>query len=249
MTSEAKTSPKEMTLLGHIEELRKRLLIAVIGLAVGVGVSLFLGDKEVELLTIPIGGLSHLQSIEITENIGVYMRVSLLSGVIIAFPVIIYQLLMFILPGLTPREKRSVLVAIPFTTLFFLGGVAFAYFVMLPSALPFLINFLGVATNPRLSSYISFITNLLFWVGVSFELPLLVYVIARFGLITPKGLLKYWRQAIVIIAILAAVITPTVDPVNMSLMMLPLIVLYFISVLFAWFANRSREKQVESEPQ
>lgn len=249
MTSEAKTSPKEMTLLDHIEELRKRLLIAVIGLAVGVGISLFLGDKEVELLTLPIGGLSHLQSIEITENIGVYMRVSLLSGVILAFPVIIYQLLMFILPGLTPREKRSVLLAIPFTTLFFLGGVAFAYFVMLPSALPFLINFLGVTTNPRLSSYISFITNLLFWVGVSFELPLLVYVIARFGLITPKGLLKYWRQAIVIIAILAAVITPTVDPVNMSLMMLPLIVLYFVSVLFAWFANRSREKQGESESQ
>ncbi|MPM68878.1 Sec-independent protein translocase protein TatC [bioreactor metagenome] len=175
------------------------------------------------------------------------MRVSLLLGVILAFPMIIYQLLLFVLPGLNIREKRSILLAIPFATLFFLAGVAFAYFVMLPAALPFLINFLGVTTNPRLSSYISFITNLLFWIGVVFELPLLVYVIARFGLLTPKNMLRYWRQAIVIIAILAAIITPTVDPVNMSLMMLPLVVLYFISVLFAWLANRNRTRQ-DSEP-
>jgi sec-independent protein translocase protein TatC len=103
-----------------------------------------------------------------------------------------------------------------------------------------------VQTNPRLSSYISFVTNMLFWVGASFELPLFVYVLARFGILTPKSLLTYWRQAIVIIAILAAVITPTVDPVNMSLMMAPLILLYFISILFAWFARRGRP--VEPEP-
>lgn len=243
MSEAAKTDPKEMSFFGHIEELRKRLLIALISLAVGVSVSLFFGEKAVAILTLPIGGLDKLQSIEITENIGVYMRVSLLLGVILAFPMIIYQLLLFVLPGLNIREKRSILLAIPFATLFFLAGVAFAYFVMLPAALPFLINFLGVTTNPRLSSYISFITNLLFWIGVVFELPLLVYVIARFGLLTPKNMLRYWRQAIVIIAILAAIITPTVDPVNMSLMMLPLVVLYFISVLFAWLANRNRNRQ------
>ncbi len=243
MSQAATTDPKEMSFFDHIEELRKRLLIALVSLAVGVTVSLFFGEKAVAILTLPIGGLDKLQSIEITENIGVYMRVSLLMGVILAFPMVIYQLLLFILPGLNICEKRSVLMAIPFATLFFVGGVAFAYFVMLPAALPFLINFLGVTTNPRLSSYISFITDLLFWIGVVFELPLLVYVIARFGLLTPKSMLKYWRQAIVIIAILAAVITPTVDPVNMSLMMIPLVGLYFISVLFAWFANRSRNRQ------
>jgi sec-independent protein translocase protein TatC len=243
MSQAATTDLKEMSFFDHIEELRKRLLIALVSLAVGVTVSLFFGEKAVAILTLPIGGLDKLQSIEITENIGVYMRVSLLMGVILAFPMVIYQLLLFILPGLNIREKRSVLMAIPFATLFFVGGVAFAYFVMLPAALPFLINFLGVTTNPRLSSYISFITDLLFWIGVVFELPLLVYVIARFGLLTPKSMLKYWRQAIVIIAILAAVITPTVDPVNMSLMMIPLVGLYFISVLFAWFANRSRNRQ------
>ncbi len=247
MSEAAKTDPKAMSFFGHFEELRKRLLIALISLAVGVSVSLFFGEKAVAILTLPIGGLDKLQSIEITENIGVYMRVSLLLGVILAFPMIIYQLLLFVLPGLNIREKRLVLLAIPFATLFFLAGVAFAYFVMLPAALPFLINFLGVTTNPRLSSYISFITDLLFWIGVVFELPLLIYVIARFGLLTPKSMLRYWRQAIVIIAILAAIITPTVDPVNMSLMMLPLVVLYFISVLFAWLANRNRNRQ-DSEP-
>jgi sec-independent protein translocase protein TatC len=233
----------EMTLIDHIEELRHRLLIALIALGVGVVASLFFGEKIVKLLTLPIGGIDKLQSIEITENLGVFMRVSLLTGVIVAFPVLIYELLMFVLPGLKPNEKRFVILSIPLATLFFVGGVAFAFFVMLPAALPFLTNFLGVQTNPRLSSYISFVTSLMFWVGLSFEMPLFVYVIALFGLVTPKALLSYWRQAIVLIAILAAVITPTVDPVNMSLMMAPLIVLYFISILFAWFAQRSRPKE------
>lgn len=236
-----------MTLIDHIEELRHRLLIALIALGLGVVASLVFGEQIVKFLTLPIGGVEKLQSIEITENLGVFMRVSLLTGVIIAFPVLIYELLMFVLPGLKPNEKRFVVLSIPLATLFFVGGVVFAFLVMLPAALPFLTNFLGVQTNPRLSSYISFITSLMFWVGVSFEMPLFIYVIARFGLVTPKALLSYWRQAIVLIAILAAVITPTVDPVNMSLMMAPLIVLYFISILFAWFAQRGRPKADSSE--
>jgi len=238
--------PAEMTLIDHIEELRRRLLISFIALAAGVVVSLFFGEKIVTLLTEPIGGLDKLQSIEITENLGVYMRVSLLAGVIIAFPVILYELLLFILPGLKPNEKRFVIFSIPLATLFFVGGVAFAFLVMLPAALPFLTNFLGVQTNPRLSSYMSFVTSLMFWVGVSFEMPLFIYVLARFGVVTPGSLLRYWRQAIVLIAILAAVITPTVDPVNMGLMMAPLIGLYFISILFAWFARRGRSNDPTS---
>jgi sec-independent protein translocase protein TatC len=237
---------QEMTLIDHIEELRHRLLICLIAMAIGVVISLFFGEKIVAFLTIPIGGLDKLQSIEITENMGVYMRVSLLAGLIVAFPVIIYELLLFILPALKPGEKRFVLFSIPMVTLFFLGGVVFGFLVMLPAALPFLTNFLGVETNPRLSSYINFVTNLLFWIGISFEMPLFVYVLARFGVVTAKSLLKFWRQAIVLIAVLAAVITPTVDPVNMALMMSPLIVLYFVSILFAWFARRGRADQSES---
>lgn len=234
---------QQLTLIEHIEELRRRLLVALVALTIGVIASFFFSQKVVEYLAMPIGGLANLQSIEITENVGVYMKVSLLCGVILAFPVIIYELLMFILPGLRPNEKRAVIGSIPLVTFFFLGGVAFAYFVMLPSALPFLTEFLGVETNPRLSSYINFVNNLIFWVGVSFELPLLVYLLARFGAVTPRNLLKFWRQAVVVIAIISAAITPTVDPVNMSLMMLPLILLYFLSILFAWFAQRGKKKQ------
>lgn len=242
-----KNNNSEMSLIDHIEELRRRLLVALIALGIGVIVSLFFGEKIVAFLTIPIGGISKLQSIEITENLGVYMRVSLLAGVILAFPVIIYEILLFILPGLKRSEKRFVILSIPLATLFFVGGVAFAFLVMLPAALPFLTNFLGVQTNPRLSSYISFITNLLFWVGVCFEMPLFIYVLARFGLVTPRSMLGFWRQAIVLIAVLAAVITPTVDPVNMSLMMAPLILLYVISILFAWMAGRGRKAEPEPD--
>lgn len=230
-----------MSLSGHIEELRKRLLLSIIALLITVLASFLFADKVITWLTVPIGGLVKLQSIEITENIGVFMRVALLSGFILAFPIILYQLLRFILPGLTPKEKHLVILSIPFATLFFIGGVAFAYLVMLPTALPFLMQFLGVQTNPRLSSYFNFVTGLLFWIGISFETPLFVLILSSFGLVTARMLLKYWRYAIIIIAVLAAVITPTIDPVNMALLMAPLIVLYFISILFAVVGQRKRK--------
>lgn len=240
------TDPKSLTLIEHLEELRHRLLTAVIWLVIAVVISMTFGEKVVTFLTTPIGGLEKLQAIEVTENVGVFMRVSLLTGFILASPVILYELLMFILPGLTKNEKRYIFFSIPMATILFLGGVVFAFEVMLPSTLPFLTEFLGVETIPRLSSYFNFVTNLMFWIGVSFELPLVVYILARFGAVTAGGLLKYWRYAILAIAILAAVITPTVDPVNMSLLMLPLTALYFISVFFAWIAQRRRESETSA---
>jgi len=225
-------------LLEHIEELRRRLLISLVALAIGTAAGLFVGERVIQFLTIPIGGLANLQSIEITENVGVFMRVSLLAGFILALPVIFYQLLRFILRGLTPRETRGVLTAIPAAVILFLGGAAFSYYVMLPSAIPFLTQFLGVETRPRLSNYVNFITDLIFWMGISFEMPLLVFILAKFKIVTARVLLKQWRYALIIIAILAAVITPTVDPVNMALLMAPLLALYFLSILFAAIANR-----------
>lgn len=226
------------TFLEHFEELRKRLIIALASLGVAVLASFVFTDKILVLLTQPIGGLSQVQSIEVTENVGVFMRTSLLAGFILAFPVIFYQALIFILPALSPSEKRSVYLAIPLATLFFVGGVYFAFRVMLPAALPFLLNFLGVETIPRLSSYTTFVTGLLFWVGVMFETPLVVFLLARFGVVTPRLMLRYWRHAVVVMAILAAMITTTVDPVNMLLFMAPLMGLYFISILFAALAVR-----------
>jgi len=226
---------KSMSLVEHIEELRRRLLIMLVALLVAVSASFLFAQYAITLL-------AHLQSIEVTENFAVFVKVALLCGFILAFPVIIYELLRFILPGLTPREKRFVAFSIPVATIFFVGGVAFAYFVMLPSALPFLMKFLGVTTNPRLSSYFNFVTGLLFWVGLCFEFPLFVFILSRFGIVSARSLLKFWRQAIIAIAVVSAVITPTVDPVNMSLMMAPLIGLYFISILFALFGYKKKDE-------
>lgn len=231
------TDASAMSVGAHIEELRKRILIALLALVVTTIASFSFAEKGIEYLAIPIGGVENLIALEVTENVGVYMRVALLSGFILALPVLLYQILAFVLPGLKPGEKRSLMLAIPAAVLLFASGVAFAYFVMLPTALPFLISFISVQTTLRLSSYFEFVTSLLFWIGASFEMPLVVYVMARFGLVKASVLLRGWRYALVIIAILAAVITPTPDPVNMGLLMLPLFLLYLLSVLFAHIAR------------
>lgn len=230
---------RNLTLSGHIEELRKRLLYALIALGVGTLISFAFADQIIAFISQPIGGLANLQSIEITENLGVFMRVSLLCGFVISLPVILYELLAFILPGLHPNERRWVFWTIPAVTVMFLLGAAFAFYVMLPAAIPFLTNFLGVKTVPRLSNYISFVTSLMFWIGVSFQAPLIIFFLAKLKLVDAKTLAKQWRLAFVLIAIIAAMVTPTVDPVNMSLLMLPLILLYWISVLLAFIARRT----------
>ena len=237
---------KDMTILGHFTELRKRLLVMVVALAVGVIASFAFSQKIAEFLAAPIGGLSAMSSIEVTENVSAFMKISLLSGVILALPVLLFEVLAFVIPGLKPSERKWIWMVIPVATVFFVGGVAFAYFVMLPAALPFLLDFMGITTSPRPSNYFSFVLNLMFWVGVCFEMPLVVFVLARLGIVNVKGLLKQWRVAIIGSAVLAALITPTPDPVNMGLMMIPLLGLYIVSILFAIFARRP-DKKKESE--
>ncbi len=226
-----------MSIWDHVGELRTRLLKAMAALVVTtIANVVYLAPFFINVLSWPAGGLSKFIAIEVTETMGVYMRVSLLAGFIMALPIIIYQLLAFIVPGLYDNEKRWLFLAIPIATLLFIGGVAFTYFVMLPAAIPFLRGFLDVTPAWRLSNYISFVTNLMFWIGVAFELPLVMFILAKFNIVTPKMLLQQWRFAIVIIALVAAVITPTVDPVNMALLMAPLFAIYLLSVLFASFA-------------
>lgn len=235
-----------MDLMQHIGELRKRLLIALVAMAVMTMIAMSFGEELIDFLAQPVGGVDKLVSIEVTENIGVFMRVTLLAGFIAALPITLYQLIAFTMPGLTPSERRGVLVAIPFATILFVIGVAFAYYVMLPAALPFLLSFIGVETTPRLSNYYKFVTNLMFWIGLSFEIPLVVYVLARLRLVTAAALIKQWRIALVVIAIIAAVATPTPDPINMGLLMLPLFLLYWLSVLLAAIAGRGREEKPQA---
>jgi sec-independent protein translocase protein TatC len=228
---------KEMSIWDHLNELRSRLFKAIIALAITSAVSFAAAQTIIGILLEPIGGVSKVQSIEVTENISVFMKVSLLSGFVLAMPVIVYQLLMFILPGLTGTEKKWIYIAVPFASLLFLGGVLFAYVVMLPAALSFMISFLGINTVPRPSNYISFITNLMFWIGISFETPLLIFILAKYKVVTYIQLARQWRYAVVVIALIAAVVTPTVDPINMSLLMVPLFLLYLLSILLAMFAR------------
>ena len=228
----------EMPFWDHVEELRHRLFIVLIALAATTVGSFLFTDRIIDLLAGPAGSIDALQSIEVTENVAVFMRVSLLSGVMIAMPVILYELLAFIIPGLKINEKKWVVLAVFWGTFLFLAGAAFAYFVMLPPSLTFLLKFLGVETKPRLSSYINFVTSLIFWMGIGFQFPILVFSLAKLHIVSVKSLAKGWRYAIVLIAVLSAMITPTVDPVNMALLMAPLFLLYLMSVLFAFFATR-----------
>jgi len=238
---------EKQSLLEHIEDLRKTLLKSLIGLVLGILVAAFFVKPILAFLSRPIGGLDKLHAIEVTESIGVYMRVALMAGFLLALPWIFYQLFVFIGKGLKKNERKSILIAVPFASLLFAGGVVFAFFIMLPASLDFLTTLLGIQTMIRVKSYFSFVTNLLFWIGISFELPLIVYILARVGIIKAKVMLKGWRVAIVVIAVLAAMITPTSDPVNMAIFMIPLFVLYLLSIGLAAIAEKQRAKPEAAE--
>ena len=227
-------------LLPHVAALRRHLLRAFAAFLLATVAAFLVAPHFLDFLARPIGGMGHLQAIEVTEPIGVFMRVALLLGFAISLPYIYLELFLFIAPGLRPRARVVGLVGFPLVLLFFVGGMAFAYYAMLPTALPFLLNFMGIHTVPRPDSYIRFVTALLFWTGVSFEFPLVIFLLASFGLVRAAMLWKHWREAVVVIAIVAAVITPTVDPVNMLLVMAPLTVLYFLGAALAVVAERRR---------
>jgi sec-independent protein translocase protein TatC len=231
------------SLLVHLDALRKHLLRAVLGLALTTALSFAFASRIIDILAEPVGGIGALVAIDPTEPIGTFMRVSLLSGFAIALPYIILELWMFAAPGLNRDARIFGLLAIPIATLFFIGGLAFAYYVLLPTAIPFLVNFGGITSQIRPSSYIRFVTAIMFWIGISFQFPLIIYVLARVGLVRAKVLLSQWRLAIVIIAVLAAAITPTVDPGTMALVMGPMTVLYFFSIFLATLAERGRARR------
>ncbi len=232
----------------QVEALRGHLLRAVLGIVVGVTISFAYTDKLVQYLAAPVGGLGALKAIEVTESIGVFMKVALLAGVAISLPYVAFEMWLFAAPGLHPRERIYGLIGIPLAAVFFIAGMAFTYYMLLPSALPFLLNFLGIQAQLRPASYFSFVTGLMFWIGVAFEFPLVIYVLTAMGLVKPRVLAQQWRIAIVIISIVAAAITPTVDPVNMGLVMLPMIVLYFISIGLSYAAYAGRRQSPTEKP-
>lgn len=241
-------SDKEMreSLWNQVEDLRKHLLRSLLALALTVTISFAFTQQLIEYLAQPVGGLTMLKAIEVTESVGVFMKVALLSGTVLALPYIAFEFWLFAAPGLRSASRRFGLLAIPLATLLFVAGMAFAFYIMLPAALPFLLNFMGIQAELRPMSYFNFVTGVMFWIGVAFEFPLLIYVLTAVGWVKPQVMSEHWRIAIVLIAVLAAAITPTVDPVNMALVMAPMTLLYFISIVLSRIAYRGRQRQIQA---
>jgi sec-independent protein translocase protein TatC len=238
----ADTVKKPSALMDHLEVLRKHLFRMLLAVALGILLCATYTTQIIDFLSKPVGGINALKAIDVTESVGVFMRVALLGGFAVALPYLAFEVWLFAAPGLSARARRLGLLGIPLAGLFFIGGLAFSYIFLLPTALPFLLNFMGIQTIPRPSSYINFVTGLMFWIGVSFEFPLVIYVLTLMGIVKPHFLAHNWRIAVIVIAVLAAAITPTVDPVNMSLVMAPMILLYFLSIGMSHLALLGRKR-------
>jgi sec-independent protein translocase protein TatC len=244
----ATTVQKPSALLEHLNALRKHLFRILIALVICSGVMFTFTQKIVNFLALPIGGLEKLTAIDVTESVGVFMRVALMGAVTIASPYIAFEFWLFAAPGLRPRARRLGLLGIPLVLVFFVGGIAFSYYLLLPTALPFLLNFMGIHALPRVSSYINFVTGIMFWIGIAFEFPLVIYILSMMGIVKPHALARQWRVAVIIIAVAAAAITPTPDPINMSIVMAPLIILYILSIGLSFLATIGRKRETEANP-
>ncbi len=233
---------KEMSFLDHLEELRWRILKGVIAIAIGMIVAAFFADFLVEdVVLAPL--LKVGLKAQVLTPYGIvltYMQVFIVTGIIGAMPVLLYQIWQFIAPGLLPNERKYAWWIVFFTSVCFLSGIAFAYFILVPTALAFFSTFgtdifeLNIAIN----EYISFILSLVLGAGIVFELPMITYFLTKIGLLNPAFMRKYRRHAIVGILIISAIVTPTPDILTQSLLSAPMILLYEISIFISKFAQR-----------
>jgi sec-independent protein translocase protein TatC len=235
---------REMTMLEHLDELRQRLVASVIAVVAGIVVSLvpipgFGSITEILFKLMAEKAPAHqLVSGGPGEAFFAWLEVSLMIGVSLAMPVIIYQLLLFISPALYANEKKYLYIAVPGVTLSFAIGAAFCFFFMLPFAIAFLGSFqqeifLYLWTAER---FIDFVVSFIFWVGVTFELPILMYFMSKMGIVSPKRLSSFRKYAFVLAFVIGAIITPTPDPVNQTLVSLPIYFLYELGIILARFA-------------
>ena len=240
---------REQTFLQHLGELRRRVFICVVAVLVGSAAAFVFFEQLIEILVQPardlnLGTGGDLIYTEVTELLTTAIKVSIVAGLVLASPVIIYQAVMFVAPGLTGREKRYLFGFMPAVISAFAGGVAFAYFVLTPPALHFLLTFGGDVAVPliRVSNIVNLMIRLLFWMGLAFETPLVMYLLAQLGIVSAQSLSRFRRYWVVVAFVLAAIITPTVDPFNQALVAGPLLVLYEVGILLARIAGRSRSK-------
>ncbi|MFA5629396.1 MAG: twin-arginine translocase subunit TatC [Dehalococcoidales bacterium] len=239
---------KRMPIKGHLVELRDRVAKSVVAMVITTGITLVFAKTLILILKRPAKGIE-FQAITPTENIAVYFKVALAGGFIIAMPFLVYQMIAFIAPGLTSKEKKTIFQVLPFVTLLFAIGVAFAYFVALPPAMGFLGGFLSdVAENVwRLTEYVTVVTRMILYVGLIFETPLIIMILARMGLVTPQWLANKRKLWIVLAFVLSALITPTMDPINQSIIAVPLIILLELSIVLSRFVYKQRKEKEAAE--
>jgi len=233
---------KQLTLMGHLKELRSCLTRSVIALLIALPIAYFVAQYAFKFLMEPVPGIKLIYT-EITEMLGTYAKVTFIIAVILTLPYIAYLAVMFVRPALTRRERNYVYVMLPAIAICFLVGATFAYFVLIPPALQFLFSFGSDIAEPmiKVGNYVSVLTNLLFWIGLCFEIPIVIFFLAQIGIVKPQWLSKFRKAAYIIAFVVGAVITPTFDPVNQSLVAVPIIILYEFGIILAKLARRKKE--------
>jgi sec-independent protein translocase protein TatC len=236
--SKQMTPELRLTIVEHLEELRDRLIVVAIALVVSTAFAFFFAEQLLKILTGPVPE-SLLIAIGPTEGIVVYMKVALIAGLALAMPVIIYEIVMYLLPALTTKEKTYLFFLVPGASLSFVGGLAFAMFLTLPAAVKFLHGFINTIVENKwtIENYVNFATTVMFWMGIIFELPLIMFFLGKLKIVTVKKLTGVFRYWIVISSVIAAVVTPTPDPINMMIVMIPLVLLYGVGIILVKFAG------------
>lgn len=244
--SKPKNDEVEMSFLEHLEELRWRILFILIGLLVGTVIAWIFIDFFIEkILLVPaIKANIKLQNLKPFGQLFLYLEVALIVGFIISIPNFFYQVWKFIAPALKKNEKKYVFSIVTFTTICFIAGIIFAYFVMLPLALQFASEFgtQRIENDFAVNEYFSIILSVMVGAGVVFELPMLSFFLSKIGILTPKIMRKFWRHSILVIFILSAILTPGGDPVSQILLAVPLILLYEISILVSRIFSKKKEE-------
>ena len=238
----------------HLLELRRRLMWSAGCVLLTTIVAFAFHRQILRLLMEPAQGFDALPNgrpiyIDLTEFIGTAMKASLLVGLFASLPFVLYQIVMFVAPGLTPRERRYLYALMPASLLAFAAGAAFGYFILIPPMVDFLLNFGGdiAAAQIRISSYISLMLTLLFWMGIVFETPIVLFFLSKIGIVTPEFLGRQRRYAVVAAFILGAAITPTFDPINQSLVAVPIIVLYEVGIWLSKLGRLGRKRKTVPE--
>ena len=238
---------EEMTLLEHMEELRDRIVKSVIAIAVAFIAGVALAGPLLERLKQEANVQGGFDVVSPTDPITIYFKIALFIAIAISLPVLLWQLVGFLVPGLTKKEKRLLYLSMPFVIVLFLVGVAYGFFFAAPRALFFLSNFMSnlYEWSPEGMEVITFYLTLMIGLGLAFQLPIVMFLLAKLGVASPEKMSGFRRYAILILLIAAAVITPSTDPINMAFVFFPLWILYEIGILVArMFAKRPIEPKV-----